>query len=49
MNLDRIIIGPLLTEKGAYLTESQNKYFFEVGTGANKIEIKKAVEMLIWC
>ena len=45
MNLDRIIIGPLLTEKGAYLTESQNKYFFEVGTGANKIEIKNAIEM----
>ena len=45
MNLDRIIIGPILTEKGAYLTESQNKYFFEVGKSANKIEIKKAIEL----
>ena len=44
MNLDRIILGPILTEKGAYLTESQNKYFFEVGKGANKIEIRKAIE-----
>ena len=44
MSLDRIIVGPILTEKGAYLTESQNKYFFEVAKKANKIEIKKAIE-----
>lgn len=35
-----------LTEKGAGLTEKQNQYLFEVATGANKIEIKRAVEQL---
>jgi len=34
----------LLTEKGTRLTESENKYLFNVHPGANKIEIRKAVE-----
>jgi len=44
MNLDKVIIGPLLTEKGALLSESLNKYLFKVERSSNKIEIKKAVE-----
>ncbi len=44
MNLDKVIIGPLLTEKGALLSESLNKYLFKVERNSNKIEIKKAVE-----
>ena len=44
MNVDKVIIGPLLTEKGALLSESLNKYLFKVDRGSNKIEIKKAVE-----
>ena len=36
----------LLTEKGTYLTESENKYQFRVSMNANKIEIKRAVEEL---
>ena len=44
MNIDRVIIGPVLTEKGSVLTESLNKYLFKVEKGSNKIEIKKAVE-----
>ena len=44
MNIDKIIIGPLLTEKGSVLTESLNKYLFKVDKKSNKIEIKKAVE-----
>ena len=39
-----VLVGPLLTEKGASLKESQNKVLFRVATSANKIEIKKAVE-----
>ena len=42
--LDKIIIGPLLTEKGSVLTETQNKYLFKVSKSSNKIEVKKAIE-----
>lgn len=41
-----IIKKILRTEKGAYLTERQNQYFFEVAMSANKIEIRRAVETL---
>ena len=44
MNIDKVIIGPLLTEKGSILTESLNKYLFKVEKSSNKIEIKKAIE-----
>ena len=44
MNVDKVIIGPLLTEKGSVLTESLNKYLFKVEKQANKIQIKKAIE-----
>ena len=44
INLEKIIIGPILTEKGSVLTEMQNKYLFKVNKTSNKIEIKKAVE-----
>ena len=44
MDINKIIIGPLLTEKGATLTESLNKYLFKVEKASNKIEIKKAIE-----
>ena len=30
MNIDKVIIGPLLTEKGSVLSESLNKYLFKV-------------------
>lgn len=33
-----------LTEKGTLLSETGNKYLFEVNPDANKIEIKRAVE-----
>ena len=44
MNINNVIIGPLLTEKGSILTESLNKYLFKVEKSSNKIEIKKAIE-----
>lgn len=40
----KVIIRPLITEKNAGLKETENKVVFEVAPGANKIEIKKAVE-----
>ena len=40
----KIIIKPILTEKMAIMQERQNKYAFVVSSGANKIQIKSAVE-----
>ncbi len=41
----KIIIKPILTEKMAILEERENKFAFLVSQGANKTEIKKAVEL----
>jgi large subunit ribosomal protein L23 len=41
-----IVRAPLLSEKGSDLGEAHNQYFFRVAVGANKIEIKRAVEKL---
>jgi large subunit ribosomal protein L23 len=42
-----IVLRPLITEKGTQLKMASNQYLFQVDKGANKIEIKKAVEE-IW-
>lgn len=39
-----VLHGPLLTEKGTLLKETDNKVLFRVAKHANKIEIKQAVE-----
>ena len=39
-----IILRPILSEKGTLLSETQNKYIFQVEKQSNKLEIKKAVE-----
>ena len=41
-----IIQGPIITEKTMALKENFNKYTFKVSKGANKVEIKKAVEQI---
>ena len=41
-----IIRSVLVTEKASLLSEKLNKYIFQVSPAANKIEIKKAVEVL---
>jgi large subunit ribosomal protein L23 len=41
---NKVIIQPVISEKSYALANSQNKYTFLVHLGANKIEIKKAVE-----
>jgi large subunit ribosomal protein L23 len=43
VHLYEVLRRPLITEKGAGLQE-QNKYVFEVTAGANKAQIKQAVE-----
>lgn len=39
-----ILIKPIITEKATAQSELSNCYTFQVSTGANKIEIKNAVE-----
>lgn len=46
MNANQIIRRPLVTEKSTLLREKTNVIAFEVDPGANKIEVKKAVEEL---
>ena len=41
-----IIKAPIITERTTQLIESQNRYTFKVDRKANKVEIKKAVEMI---
>jgi large subunit ribosomal protein L23 len=43
VHLYEVLRRPLITEKGAGLQE-QNKYVFKVAAGANKPQIKQAVE-----
>ena len=44
MNPYEIIIRPIDTEKTRFQASEQGKYSFEVPHGANKLEVKQAVE-----
>ena len=44
--LMKVLLGPHITEKASVITERDNQVVFKVATDANKIEIKKAVELL---
>ena len=44
--LYRVILEPVLTEKGTDDTGDRNAYHFRVPRDANKIEIRQAVEQL---
>jgi large subunit ribosomal protein L23 len=46
MNLESIVIQPLLTEKGTGLQEQHNQVMLKVHPAANKIQIRQAVEKL---
>ena len=46
MSTNAILVKPLITEKADTLSEKRAQYSFIVQKGANKIEIKKAVEQL---
>ena len=42
----QLILKPILTEKSTSEQERLNSYRFEVASGANRIQIKTAVELL---
>jgi len=46
MSTKTILVKPLITEKADTLSEKRTQYSFIVEKGANKIEIKKAIEQL---
>lgn len=41
-----IVRQALITEKGTTLRETRNQYHFEVARDANKIEIRRAIEVI---
>lgn len=43
-DLSRVIVRPLITERGTDMREAHNQYYFEVAVDANKLEIRQAVE-----
>jgi large subunit ribosomal protein L23 len=45
-HLEEIIIKPLITEKASMGSEKNNRFGFQVVAGANKHQIKMAVEKL---
>jgi large subunit ribosomal protein L23 len=47
MKLTDIIRRPLITEKTSIQREDGKTIVFEVATGANKIEVKRAIEKLL--
>lgn len=46
MDIYQVIKKPLITEKGNLLKEQMNKISLKVDKKANKVEIRKAVEIL---
>jgi large subunit ribosomal protein L23 len=42
----QVIIRPLITEKGTHSAEKLNAYPFEVNPGANKVQIRQAIERI---
>jgi large subunit ribosomal protein L23 len=46
MGKKNVLIQPLITEKSEAMSNTLNKYCFQVERKSNKIEIKKAVEAM---
>ncbi len=46
MSPEEIIVRPIVSEKSSDLENMNNQYTFEVHRNANKIDIRKAVEMV---
>ena len=44
--LHEVLIRPIVTEKSMVQSEVDDTYVFEVGLGANKIQIRQAVEQV---
>ena len=47
MKLTDVIRRPLITEKTSLLREDGRTIVFQVATGANKVQIKRAIEQLL--
>jgi large subunit ribosomal protein L23 len=47
MKITDVIRRPLITEKTSIMREDGRTLVFEVAPGANKVEIKRAVELLL--
>ena len=46
MDINTVIIKPLVTEKSTHQQATRNSYAFQVHPGANKQQIKNAVEKI---
>lgn len=46
LHLYDVLKRPVITEKSAIQSDELNQYVFEVAPGANKIQIKEAVEVI---
>jgi len=46
MDAYKVVIRPLITEKGTSLNEGLNQYPFEVHPGANKFQIAEAIKRI---
>ena len=44
--MDQVLIKPVITEKSTRLQEDMQQYVFVVHMGANKLEIKDAIEKM---
>jgi large subunit ribosomal protein L23 len=44
--ISEVLVSPVLSEKSVTAKDAQNRYTFKVRTGANKVDIKQAVESL---
>jgi len=42
----QVVIKPLITEKGTTQNEKVNQYTFQVHEGANKVQIREAVQKI---
>ncbi len=45
-SISEVLVSPVLSEKSVTAKDAQNRYTFKVRTGANKVDIKQAVESL---
>ncbi|MEM2999865.1 MAG: 50S ribosomal protein L23 [Candidatus Bathyarchaeia archaeon] len=46
MNIDEVILHPLMTESASLMVERDNKLIFIVNLNATKADVKRAVEAL---
>ena len=45
-DLMKVLLSPVISEKSANVADSSRQYLFQVATGANKRDIRRAVELM---